>query len=163
MPKKVSRDTPLSEITLRKYEKPYELEDRELVKKICLSIGLLQPGDSRDVISDILLILIQSKHNQENLTSKKIEEKVIKSRTENNLPLVGIASSNIRRQLKRLKDIYLIENIENSYRISEFEQLNKIFEEKIEGFYLKNILARVKEYLQALEQPKKTVQEDQEE
>ena len=92
-----------------------------------------------------------------------LEEKVIKSRTENNLPLVGIASSNIRRQLKRLKDIYLIENIENSYRISEFEQLNKIFEEKIEGFYLKNILARVKEYLQALEQPKKTVQEVQEE
>jgi hypothetical protein len=154
MPQKVSRDTPLSEITLRKYEKPYDLEDRELVKKICLSIGLLQPGDSRDVISDILFILIQSKHAQENLTSKEIEEKVIEYRKENELPLLGIAPSNIRRQLKRLKDIYLIENIDNSYRISEFEQLNKIFEEKIEGFYLKNILARVKEYLQALEKPK---------
>ena len=41
---------PLAEITLRKYESPYELGRRELVKKICLSLGLLQPGDSRDVI-----------------------------------------------------------------------------------------------------------------
>lgn len=158
MPQKVSRDTPLSEITLRKYEKPYDLEDRELVKKICLSIGLLQPGDSRDVISDILLILIKSKHRKENLTSKEIEEKVIEYRKEKELPLLGIAPSNIRRQLKRLKDIYLIENIDNSYRISEFEQLNKIFEEKIEGFYLKNILSRVKEYLQALEKPQKEIE-----
>ncbi|MBL7051188.1 hypothetical protein ISS04_03435 [Candidatus Woesearchaeota archaeon] len=158
MPQKVSRDTPLSEITLRKYEKPYDLEDRELVKKICLSIGLLQPGDSRDVISDILLILIKSKHRKENLTSKEIEEKVIKYRKENELPLLGIAPSNIRRQLKRLKDLYLIENIDSSYRIYEFEQLNKIFEEKIEGFYLKNILSRVKEYLQALEKPQKEIE-----
>ncbi len=158
MPQKVSRDTPLSEITLRKYEKPYDLEDRELVKKICLSIGLLQPGDSRDVISDILLILIKSKHRKENLTSKEIEEKVIKYRKEDELPLLGIAPSNIRRQLKRLKDLYLIENIDSSYRIYEFEQLNKIFEEKIEGFYLKNILSRVKEYLQALEKPQKEIE-----
>ena len=67
------------------------------------------------------------------------------------LPQPVIASSNIRRQIKRLKDLFLIENIDTSYRIVEFENLNKIFEEKIESFYLKNILARVKEYLQALE------------
>jgi len=57
---KMVKDAPLSEITLRKYEKPYQLDKRELIKKICLSLGLLQPGDSRDVIVDILMIIEQS-------------------------------------------------------------------------------------------------------
>jgi len=50
------RDIPLAEITLRRYEKPYDSSKRELVRKICLSLGLLQPGDSRDIIVDILLV-----------------------------------------------------------------------------------------------------------
>ena len=50
----ISKDAPLAEITLRRYEKPYEMSKRELLRKICLSIGLLQAGDSRDVIVDIL-------------------------------------------------------------------------------------------------------------
>jgi len=53
------KDIPLSEITLRKYEKPAGLEKRELVRKICLSLGLLQLGDSRDIIVDILMVLIE--------------------------------------------------------------------------------------------------------
>ena len=51
---RVAKDLPLAEITLRKYAKPYRLDDRELVKKLCLSIGLLQSGDSRDVVVDVL-------------------------------------------------------------------------------------------------------------
>ena len=57
MAKKVSKDIPLAEITLRKYEKPGELSKRDLIKKLCLSVGLLQPGDSRDVIVDIFYVL----------------------------------------------------------------------------------------------------------
>jgi hypothetical protein len=151
MSQKVSRDIPLAEITLRRYEKPYDITDRELVKKVCLSLGLLQPGDSRDVIVDVLSVLLNAKKRKTLLSSKDIENNVIILRKENNLPLLGIASSNIRRQIKRLKDLFLIEKIDTSYRIVEFENLNKIFEEKIESFYLKSILARVKEYLQALE------------
>ena len=101
----VSKDIPLAEITLRKYEKPYDLDKRELVKKLCLSIGLLQPGDSRDVVVDVLLTLINSKFL---LNSKQIEESVINIRKSYNLELKGIASSNIRRQIKRLKDLFLI-------------------------------------------------------
>ena len=51
-----SKSIPLAEITLRKYERPYEMPLRELVKKICLSVGLLQPGDSRDVVVDVLSV-----------------------------------------------------------------------------------------------------------
>src|SRR3989338_5158478 len=50
---KISKDTPLAELTLRKYEKPYTMSRRDLMRKICLSTGLLQPGDSRDSIVDI--------------------------------------------------------------------------------------------------------------
>ena len=55
------KDIPLSEITLRKYEKPYEASSRELTRKLCLSIGLLQPGDSRDVIVDVFEFLLKNK------------------------------------------------------------------------------------------------------
>ena len=63
------KDIPLSEITLRKYEKPNNLEKRELVRKICLSLGLLQLGDSRDIIVDILMVLIESNKNKEEITN----------------------------------------------------------------------------------------------
>ena len=145
--KTVARDTPLAEITLRKYERPSNLPKRELIKKSCLSIGLLQPGDSRDVIVDIFHIILDAEGP---LTSEEIKERVIKSREANNLPLVGIASSNIRRQLKRLRDMFIIEKIKNSYRVTENEPLIKIFEEKIEKYYLDSITSRIKDYLKEL-------------
>ena len=144
----VSKETPLAEITLRKYEKPCGLSERELIKKLCLSLGLLQPGDSRDIIVDLLLVLIKA--NKE-LDSKEIESLAIESRKSNNLELKGIASSNIRRQLKRLKDIFIIESINNKYRITEKEKLSNIFKEKIEKYYINSILERVKEYIDAVD------------
>ena len=61
MTKTISKEMPLAEITLRRYEKPSKLSERELVRKICLSIGLLQPGDSRDVVVDVLHVLLIAK------------------------------------------------------------------------------------------------------
>ena len=149
MSKTISKEIPLSEITLRRYEKPSKLSDRELVRKLCLSIGLLQPGDSRDVIVDILHSLLKAKKQKKLLTSEEIEKEVIDSRKKQKLALHGIASSNIRRQIKRLRDLFLVEKVKNSYRIDEFEDLNVIFEEKIERFYLKSIVDRVKEYFES--------------
>jgi hypothetical protein len=146
MTKTISKDIPLTEITLRKYEKPYATNKRDLTRKLCLSIGLLQPGDSRDIIVDILQLLLSSRKRKTFLTSEEIKEKVIIARKKQNFPLNGVASSNIRRQLKRLKDIYLIENIKNKYRITEFENLAIIFNKQIKDFYLKSILERVEEY-----------------
>ncbi|MFH0868391.1 MAG: hypothetical protein V1831_03685 [Candidatus Woesearchaeota archaeon] len=146
MAKTISKEIPLAEITLRRYEKPSKLSERELVRKLCLSVGLLQPGDSRDVIVDIFHVLIKAKKQKKLLSSEEIEKEVINSRKKQNLALNGIASSNIRRQLKRLRDLFLVEKVKNQYRITEFEELNIIFEEKIEKFYLKSIVDRVKEY-----------------
>src|SRR3989344_596522 len=143
---KVSKNIPLAEITLRRYERPYNMPRRELIKKLCLSVGLLQPGDSRDIVVDVLQVMLDNKE----LSSKEIENEVIKLRRKNKLPLVGIAGSNIRRQLKRLKDLYLVENNENLYRITENEKLITLFEERIENFYLKSIVSRVKEYFKVV-------------
>ena len=145
------KDLPLGEITLRKYEKPYDSSRRELVRKVCLSLGLLQPGDSRDIIVDILVILEESRKNKEWLSSFHIRDKVDILRKENSLDSKGLAESNIRRQLKRLRDVMLVDKQENKYRISEFAPLSEIFESKIENFLIPQTIERIKEYLGKLD------------
>jgi len=145
------RDIPLAEITLRRYEKPYDSSKRELVRKICLSLGLLQPGDSRDIIVDILLVLEDARKNKVWLSSFEIKERVESLRKANSLEIKGIAESNVRRQLKRLRDTLLVDKQENKYRISEFESLSEIFKNKIESFLLPQIVERIKDYLTKLD------------
>ena len=69
-----------------------------------------------------------------------------------NLPMLGIASSTIRRQLKRLKDMHFIETNANLYRITEFNQISEIFEEKVENFILKSVMGRVRDYVKRLDE-----------
>ncbi len=145
------KDVPLGEITLRKYEKPYDSPKRELARKICLSLGLLQPGDSRDVIVDILLVLEEARKQKQGLTSFEIKDKVELVRKNNSLEIKGLAESNIRRQLKRLRDIMLVDKSENLYRLSEFSPLSEIFSAKIEKFLIPQTIERIKEYLAKLD------------
>ena len=145
---KIFTDKPLAELTLRKYEKPENLDERQLVKKICLSLGLLQPGDSRDSIVDILLIILKA---EKPLTSQEIEQRVKTYRQKNNLSLTGLASSNIRRQLLRLRQLFIIEKESNTYRLTENMSLLDIFNEKIEKYLLPSIVDRIKEYLVVLD------------
>jgi hypothetical protein len=139
-------ETPLMEITLRRYEKPTGLSERELLKKICLSLGLLQPGDSRDVVVDILLVLEKSKKDRKELSAVEIKDQLLDMRKTHGLSLNGTADSNIRRQLKRLRDIFLVEKIGNNYRILEFMSLGEIFEQKIKKIILDAVLERNKDY-----------------
>ncbi|MBR9677002.1 hypothetical protein GOV04_02580 [Candidatus Woesearchaeota archaeon] len=143
----ISKDTPLQELTLRRYERPYDLGKREIVRKLCLTLGLLQPGDSRDVIVDVLSILLE---NQQ--TPEKIPNLVIEHRKKHRKAQVGIAPSNIRRQLKRLKDLFIIEKHNGHYRITENMTLAEIFEEKIIRVLLPALTQRAKEYAKAVDQ-----------
>jgi len=145
------KDSPLSEIILRKYERPYNLEKRQLVRKICLSLGLLQLGDGRDVIVDILMVLIDAGKVRRKLSSEEIGELVKKVREENNLELKGLAESNVRRQLKRLRDLMIIEKQQNVYFLSEFESPSKIFESRINKFLIEPTVERIGEYLGELD------------
>ncbi|MCX8159031.1 MAG: hypothetical protein N3D20_01940 [Candidatus Pacearchaeota archaeon] len=145
------KDLPLNEITLRKYEKPYDSPKRELVKKVCLSLGLLQPGDSRDIIVDILLVLDEARKQKQLLTSFDVRDRVEVLRKQNSMEIKGLAESNIRRQLKRLRDILFVEKQGNSYRLSEFASFSEIFSTKIEKFLIPQIIERIKEYLAKLD------------
>ena len=147
---KISRDTPLAEITLRRYEKP-TMGERELVRKFCLSIGLLQPGDSRDVVVDVLHVLLKARQRREELHSEEIKNLVMDERKRGGFPMLGIASSNIRRQLKRVKDLHLIETNANLYRITEWAEFSELFQEKVHNFVLKSVLARVEEYVSKID------------
>lgn len=149
MAQKVSKDTPLAELTLRKYERPGDLTDRELVRKVCLSLGVLQPGDSRDVIVDILHVLLTA---EKPLTSKEIEHRTIDAREEAGVQVIGVAPSNIRRQVLRLRDIFLIEKVKNTYRVRENQKLGNLFEEHLQQYYLSSIVDRVKEYLRTAQE-----------
>lgn len=146
----ISRDIPLSEITLRRYEKPVGLSERDLLRKLCLSIGLLQTGDSRDVVVDVLQALLRARSEKKTLAVPVLLQQVIALRTQYGLPLKGVAPSNIRRQLKRLRELFLAEKMGTSYRITEFESLSTLFDQKIKNLYLSNIVQRVDEYFRAL-------------
>lgn len=145
------REIPLGEITLRKYEKPYDSPKRELIRKICLSLGLLQPGDSRDIIIDIFLVLDDARKQKTWISSFEIRDKVEAIRKQNSLEGKGLAESNIRRQLKRLRDALLVDKQENKYRLSEFAPLSEIFTSKIERFLIPQTIERIKEYLAKLD------------
>jgi hypothetical protein len=148
--KKMVKDLPLSEITLRRYEKPYDSSKRELVRKVCLSLGLLQPGDSRDIVVDMLLVLEEHRGKKNWLSSFDVRDEVEKMRKKHSLEAKGLAESNIRRQLKRLRDAMLVDKQENKYRLSEFAPLSEIFEGKIEKFLIPQTVERIKEYLERL-------------
>lgn len=145
------KEMPLNEITLRKYEKPYDSSKRDLVRKVCLSLGMLQPGDSRDIIVDIVLVLEDARKKKEWLNSFVIKDQVEELRKANSLEAKGLAESNIRRQLKRLRDAMLIDKQGNQYRLSEFAPLSEIFTSKVEKFLIPQTIERIKEYLTKLD------------
>ncbi|MBI3034303.1 hypothetical protein HYY72_04025 [Candidatus Woesearchaeota archaeon] len=149
---KISRDTPLAEITLRKYERPSNIRERELVKKLCLTLGLLQPGDSRDVVVDVLHVLLKQRRAKRLVSCSEIERKVVLNRKMHRLPMLGIASSNIRRQLKRLKELFIVEKVKGLYRITEFMPLGEIYDAKLEKFLLQSIVQRAREYFSRIDE-----------
>ena len=102
--------------------------------------GVLKVGDGT---------LINAQQNL--LSSDDIVKQVIEYRKQENLQLKGIAASNIRRQIKRLRDLYLVEKITNNYRITELAKLHDTFEEKVEKFMLVSMMSRVKEYMRAVD------------
>jgi len=140
------KEEALSEVILRRYERPKNLKGRDLVKKVCLSLGLLQPGDSRDIVVDILHILLINKE----LKCSDIEKKVIDYRENNKLPVLGVASSNIRRQLKRLREAFLVEKKGTVYRIFNSSPMLETFEDNTQ-MHIDSTIKRVKDYLEAID------------
>ena len=97
---------------------------------------------------DVFEVLIKSRKRRKLLPVSEIERKVIQNRKLHKVTMLGVASSNIRRQIKRLRNLLIVDKIKSSYRISEFMPLQQIFSQKIEKVILPNITRRIDEYLQ---------------
>lgn len=140
---------PVSEVIFRNYGAIGELQGRELIKKICLSCGFIGVNDSRDVIVDVFFVLILAGKKKKWLSSKDIEIEVKDIRKEFNLPLKGIAGSNIRRVLKQLMDYGFIERVSSRYRLRNFLHPSFIFED-IRKMRVDKILDRVSGYFKKI-------------
>ena len=65
---------------------------------------------------------------------------------------LGTAASNIRRQIRRLRELLLVEKVKNDYRITEFTHLTETFNDKVEKFMIPSIVERIKEYMQTIDE-----------
>ena len=141
--KRSARDVPLQEITLRKYESPLGLEKRETARKFLLSIGLLQPGESRDILVDIFDLLLGAKKTRAELDVADFL-RILKEKK-------GASAPNVRRQLRRLKDMKLVEKTVKGYRIKEFGNIEPILTNFIIPFVIEPSKERLIEYARELD------------
>jgi len=144
--KKVFKDKPLSEITLRRFEKPGNENLKELSRKFLISTGLLQTGDGRDIISEIFYELVLASKNKEYMPIELIIEKFG--------VLNGGTPNNIRRHIKRLKDCGLIERTEYGYKLIEFMPLTEIFKKELINNLIEPSINRILEYCEKIDQLK---------
>jgi len=142
---KVIKDTPLTDITLRKFEKPSGEDKETLIRKFCISLGLLQPGDSRDVVVDVLKLLLEARKEHRFYSSAEVESAIKQTRTD------GTAASNIRRQLLRLEKLGFVEKTKEGYRIREFLELRTIMDEYVRKFILEPTFKRIQEYAEEID------------
>ena len=138
---------PFDEIVLRLYPGPSNFKGRDLVKKACLSCGLLNPGDSRDVIVDVLTVLAFAKKNKEWLSSVIIGERVVEMRLAENWALDGTAGSNIRRILKLLRDYGFV--VKENARYQTSGNLVQAFQDVLDK-RVNKIIDRNKAFFKAL-------------
>jgi len=144
--KKVFKDNPLSEITLRRFEKPSDENLKELCRKFLISIGLLQTGDGRDIISEIFYEVVISAKNKEYLPIDLIIKKF--------KDLNGGTPNNIRRHILRLKDYGLIERTDYGYRMPEFMNLKDLFKKEIIKEFIEASVNRIIEYCEKIDEIK---------
>jgi len=141
--KRAHRDESLQEITIRKYESPQNQPTEELSRRFLLSVGLLQPGDSRDAIVDIFNLLLVARKSRKFL---QVEDflRILEHKQ-------GASAPNIRRQLRRLREIKLIEKVGEGYRITEFGSVSSVVDNYIVPYVINQSVERLREYSKALD------------
>lgn len=141
--KTVFKDLPVLDLSLRKFEKPSGARE-DLVRKFCISLGLLQPGDSRDFVVNLFDLFLRACAVKHYLTSDEVYSFAEK------LDRRGNAPSNVRRNLLRLKNLGLIEKRPQGYRIREWLSLHDLFEQ-VKSFLVTPTLDRISEYCVAID------------
>jgi len=141
--KKVFKDKPLSEITLRRFEKPENDDLKQLSRKFLISVGLLQAGDGRDIIGEIFHEFIASAKNKEYLPIDLIIDKF--------KDFDGGTPNNIRRHILRLKEMGLVERTDFGYRLKEFLSLKELFKKEIINGIIEPSIIRIIDYCEKID------------
>lgn len=142
--KRVFNDKPLINISLRKFEKPSS-SFKESLRKFCISVGLLQPGDSRDIIIDLFSLFLRASKLKRYLTINEIYNYI------GSIDKSGTAKSNIRRNMLRLKGINFIEKTGNGYRLREWLSLNELIND-FTKFKIEPTIERIRDYAKLLDE-----------
>ena len=98
----------------------------------------MNPGESRDVLVDIFSTLLDAKKQKKFLQAEEFSE-ILKDKNGASLP-------NVRRQLRRLKELKLVEHSASGYRIAEFGAITPIIEKYLVEFLVKPAVERLKQY-----------------
>ncbi len=138
------KDKPLAVIELSEFEKPGTDRFTNL-RRFCISLGLISPGESRIAIVHILDILLKArKSNPNGLDSYAIVKELYQHD-------VKIVYANILRDLRKLVRVGLVEKINGGYRVKENGNLEDILRNFIKPYIIERILNRIVEYAHSIE------------
>lgn len=138
------KDKPLAEIQLSEFEKPGQDYVTNL-RRLCISLGLISPGESRIAIVRILDILLKAKKTNPNgLDSYTIVKELYQHD-------VKIVYANILRDLRKLVRTGLVERIDGGYRIKENGTLEDILKNFVKPYIIDRITNRISEYAHAID------------
>jgi hypothetical protein len=138
------KDRPLSGISLNEFERPTNDYNTNL-RRFCISLGLISPGESRIAIVYLLDILLKArKKNPEGLESYELTKELYKRK-------VKIVYANILRDLRKLIAVGLVEKRNNLYRIKENLKLNEIISSFIKPYIIDRILSKIEEYAKSID------------
>jgi hypothetical protein len=138
------KDRPLSGISLNEFERPTNDYNTNL-RRFCISLGLVSPGESRIAIVYILDILLKSrKKSPEGLDSYEIIKSLYKRK-------VKIVYANILRDLRKLMATGLVEKRNSLYRIKENMRLDEIISDFIKPYIIDRMLNKIEEYAKSID------------
>ena len=138
------KDRPLSGISLNEFERPTNDYNTNL-RRFCISLGLISPGESRIAMVYILDVLLKCrKRNPEGLDSYEIIKNLYKKK-------VKIVYANILRDLRKLMAVGLVEKRNSLYRIKENMKLDEIISDFIKPYIIDRMLNKIEEYARSID------------
>lgn len=143
--KRLYKDMPLASISIGEFEKPGQDYFTNL-RRFCISIGVISPGESRVGIVYILDVLLKErKAHPEGIDSYSIVKELYKTD-------VKIVYANILRDLRKLMSVGLVEKLDGKYRVKQNMTLSEILETFIKPYIVERILKRVLEYASKIDE-----------
>jgi predicted transcriptional regulator len=132
-------DFPLFEITLRKYERPENIDERTIIRRFCMSLGLINIGDTRIGIVELFEVLLKVENP---LKAEEIREKLGKK----------LALSGIRRHLRRMQLVGIVEHRNKKYALSEGGDLAYSLKLTTKRYSIDDTFDRIIEYAEKLKE-----------